>query len=335
MNKSNNMNNDILLLNNDTIVMPNSIFNMRMGLYYSEEVGATGAVSNRVPYFQSIDLSADTTKEYEKNILLNNVTDENSYEERTKLIGFAMLIKRTVLDKVGLLDERFTPGNFEDDDISVRIIKQGYKLMLCKDSFIYHYGSVSFRDNPEDYYNLLQRNNIKFIQKWNFKSSRAMMLYKMDEEFVEENDKNILEIDCGMGGNLVHIRNKLYNANFYGIEENESLRPFLKILGINCIDTYKNKKYENYFDSIIVNDYEILENEEFINDIHKYLVEESDRLIVNLDAFYLDIEYFDISQIKHIQNKLLKNRLDMKKIYKVQDKDKVYSVNMCFEYLTR
>lgn len=45
-----------------------------------------------------------------------------------------MLIKRTVLDKVGLLDERFTPGNFEDDDISVRIIKEGYKLMLCKDS---------------------------------------------------------------------------------------------------------------------------------------------------------------------------------------------------------
>lgn len=164
---------------------------------------------------------------------------------------------RTVLDKVGQLDERFTPGNFEDDDISVRIIKEGYNLMLCKDSFIYHFESVSFRDNPEDYYNLLQRNNIKFIKKWNFKSSRAMMLYKIDEEFIEE-------------------------------------------------------------------------NEEFINDIHKYLVEESGRFIVNLDAYYLDIEYFDISQIKHIQNELLKNRLDMKKIYKAQDKDKIYSIDMCF-----
>ena len=45
-------------------------------------------------------------------------------------------------------------------------------------------------------------------------------------------------------------------------------------------------------------------------------MEESGRFIVNLDAYYLDIEYFDISQIKHIQNELLKNRLDMKKIYK-------------------
>lgn len=109
------------------------------------------------------------------------------------------------------------------------------------------------------------------------------------------------------------------------------LRAHEQLLGINCIDTYKNKKYENYFDSIIVNDYEILENEEFINDIHKYFNKESGRVIVKLDAYYLDIEYFDISQIKHIQNELLKNRLDMKKIYKAQDKDKVYSVNMCFE----
>lgn len=328
-------NNDIFLLNNDTIIKPNSIFNMRMGLYSSEEVGATGAVSNNVPYFQTIDLSADTMEEYEHNILVNNITDENSYEERTKLIGFAMLIKRNVLDKVGLLDERFTPGNYEDDDISVRIIAEGYKLLLCKDSFIYHYGGMSFRDDPEQYYNLLCRNNIKFIEKWDFKSSRAMMLYRYDKELVEESDKNILEIDCGIGSNLVYIRNKLHNANYFGIEENESLHFLLKNLGIKCIDTYKNDIYKNYFDCIIVNNYEILEDNEFISEIHKYLNKESGRLIVNLDAYYLDVEYFDISDIKHIQNKLLKNKLELKKIYKVNDGDKIYSVNMSFEYITR
>ena len=328
-------NNDIFLLNNDTIIKPNSIFNMRMGLYSSEEIGATGAVSNNVPYFQTVDLSADTMEEYEHNILVNNITDENSYEERTKLIGFAMLIKRNVLDKVGLLDERFTPGNYEDDDISVRIIAEGYKLLLCKDSFIYHYGGMSFRDNLEQYYNLLCRNNIKFIEKWDFKSSRAMMLYRYDKELVEESDKNILEIDCGIGSNLVYIRNKLHNANYFGIEENESLHFLLKNLGIKCIDTYKNDIYKNYFDCIIVNNYEILEDNEFISEIHKYLNKESGRLIVNLDAYYLDVEYFDISDIKHIQNKLLKNKLELKNIYKVNDGDKIYSVNMSFEYITR
>lgn len=328
-------NNDIFLLNNDTIIKPNSIFNMRMGLYSSEEIGATGAVSNNVPYFQTVDLSADTMEEYEHNILVNNITDENSYEERTKLIGFAMLIKRNVLDKVGLLDERFTPGNYEDDDISVRIIAEGYKLLLCKDSFIYHYGGMSFRDNLEQYYNLLCRNNIKFIEKWDFKSSRAMMLYRYDKELVEESDKNILEIDCGIGSNLVYIRNKLHNANYFGIEENESLHFLLKNLGIKCIDTYKNDIYKNYFDCIIVNNYEILEDNEFISEIHKYLNIESGRLIVNLDAYYLDVEYFDISDIKHIQNKLLKNKLELKNIYKVNDGDKIYSVNMSFEYITR
>ena len=38
------------------------------------------------------------------------------------LIGFALIVKRKVLEKVGYLDERFNPGNFEDDDLSLRIL---------------------------------------------------------------------------------------------------------------------------------------------------------------------------------------------------------------------
>lgn len=43
------------------------------------------------------------------------------------------------------IDEQFTPGNFEDDDLSMRIIESGYKLMLCHDSFIHHFGGTSFK----------------------------------------------------------------------------------------------------------------------------------------------------------------------------------------------
>lgn len=49
-----------------------------------------------------------------------------------------MLIKKSVIDNVGVLDELFTPGNFEDDDLSFRMIESGYKLLLCKDTFIHH-----------------------------------------------------------------------------------------------------------------------------------------------------------------------------------------------------
>lgn len=55
-----------------------------------------------------------------------------------------MLIKRAIINKVGLLDEIFTPGNYEDDDYSYRIQLEGYRLMICKNTFIYHYGNASF-----------------------------------------------------------------------------------------------------------------------------------------------------------------------------------------------
>ena len=57
---------------------------------------------------------------------------------KTVLVGFCYLVKKSVIDKVGLLDERFTPGNFEDNDLSLRILLEGYKLLLCKNVFIHH-----------------------------------------------------------------------------------------------------------------------------------------------------------------------------------------------------
>ena len=327
--------NDIFLLNNDTIIMPNSIFNMRMALYSSNNVGATGAVSNSVVYYQMVDLKGNSTEDYYKNILNNNVTDEDSYEERTKLIGFAMLIKRNVLDKVGELDERFTPGNYEDDDISVRIVKEGYKLLLCKDAFIHHFGSVSFKKNPQKFNDLLNENNKKFIEKWGFESIQSMILNKIDSCFVSEKDKNILEINCGMGSNLIYLRNGLKKANFYGTEKNEKLIPFLSKLGINYINTYKNKKYENYFDCIIINDYSTLQNKSFIEDINNYLVKESGRIIVNLHSCFTKLECFNESHIRYIEDEMLKNKFEIKSIYKNQNGEKIYDIYMCFECLTR
>lgn len=139
--------NDILLLNNETVLMPNSIFNMRMALYSNKNIGATGAVSNRSAYSQKVNVDFDDYITYAIN---NNISDEIRYEEINKLVGFPMLIKREILEKTGYLDERFITGNYEDNDLSLTIILEGYKLLLCWDSYIHHLGSISFRKNASD-----------------------------------------------------------------------------------------------------------------------------------------------------------------------------------------
>lgn len=273
-------NNDIFLLNNDTVIMPNSIFNLRMGLYNEENVGATGSISNSVSYYQQISVQYDDFDDYMKLALQNNITDDSRYEQRVKLVGFAMFIKRSVLDKVGLLDERFTPGNFEDDDLSLRIVVAGYKLLLCKDSYIHHFGSVSFKENPEKYSELLKTNDNKFMEKWSFNSAKSTVIrYDLVNLITETVDKkiNILEIGCNCGATLIEVKNRYKNSNLYGLDFNQYTA---KIANYNAnVQTTKIQYIdlsiyeESFFDYVILGD--IIEHvynpKELLTNIFKYL----------------------------------------------------------------
>ncbi|NFF82043.1 glycosyltransferase [Clostridium botulinum] len=231
-------NNDIFLLNNDTVIISNSTFNLRMGLYSNENVGATGAVSNSVSYYQQISDTYNNFDEYMNFALKNNIANETCYEQRLKLVGFAMLIKRDVLDKVGLLDERFTPGNFEDDDISLRILREGYKLLLCKDSYIHHFGSVSFKNNINEYSSILKNNSKKFEEKWKVKAEeifelRYDLISKIKFNIIPQKRQiNVLDIGCGLGATLNKIKQVIPNVSVYGIENNNIICRNVRELGI-------------------------------------------------------------------------------------------------------
>lgn len=154
---------DILLLNNDTIMTENALFWLRMGLYENDQVGTTGSVSNYVANGQAVIENRKTKGEYLTFAAKNNVPMETPYVNKASLVGFALLLKRCVLEKTGYLDERFSPGNFEDNDICLRIILGGYRNVLCKNSFIIHWGSKSFGKVPQKYNTLLETNQKKFL----------------------------------------------------------------------------------------------------------------------------------------------------------------------------
>ena len=61
-----------------------------------------------------------------------------------RLVGFCLLIKREVIDAIGLLDERFGIGCFEDDDYCLRAIAAGYRAVIAGDAFVHHYGGRTF-----------------------------------------------------------------------------------------------------------------------------------------------------------------------------------------------
>lgn len=54
------------------------------------------------------------------------------------LIGFCLLVRRSVLDAVGGIDTTLPGG--DDIDLSIRLRQAGYTLVCDRRSFVYHYG---------------------------------------------------------------------------------------------------------------------------------------------------------------------------------------------------
>ncbi len=71
------------------------------------------------------------------------------YFVKTDFLGFfCFLIRKSSILRVGLLDEQFGRGAFEDDDYCHRLLRKGYEMHILRDVLIYHWGSSSFSQIP-------------------------------------------------------------------------------------------------------------------------------------------------------------------------------------------
>ncbi|MBE0338847.1 glycosyltransferase [Paenibacillus sp. 23TSA30-6] len=249
---------NIVLLNNDVVVTPGWLDILLNALYSSEDTGAVGPVTNSASNYQAIPVVYQSKNEMLAFATRYNRPDHIKWEQRLRLIGFCMVIKREVVDKVGLLDEMFTPGNYEDDDYSCRVIQSGYKLILCKDVFIHHYGSITFGEANGSYTKLLEKNKRKFKEKWNFRSEDLSNIRRELSNFIEQPKEGhiirVLEVNCGCGGTLLEIKNKIENVELFGLEANEFAAAFaceiaeVRVAGVEEALNYP----KNYFDYIIL-----------------------------------------------------------------------------------
>lgn len=251
--------NNIFLLNNDTIVLPNSLFILRLGLYENGRVGATGSVTNFMGNEQLITEKYDTVEQYISYGIKHNLPEKNPYERKVFLCGFALLLKREALDSIGLLDTRFSPGQYEDDDIGVRLNYAGWLVLLCRNSFILHYGSGG--GNNEELWNCVAQNNAdKFKDKWNFDItyytwSRHEIIDLIAHEYDQE--IQVLEVGCGMGATLSRIQYLWPKAEIYGIELVDRVAAiganYLNIIQGN-VETMELPYQKEQFDYIILAD---------------------------------------------------------------------------------
>ena len=140
----------VALLNPDTVV-PNG-WQKRLASHFSEpQVAAVGPVSNFAAarqsvacHWQGLPPDGGGVQEAAERLYAINA---GCYETTPLLIGFCLLLRRELLEKLGGLDERLFLGN-DDLELSWRLRLHGYELRIATDCFVYHEGQHSFRTDP-------------------------------------------------------------------------------------------------------------------------------------------------------------------------------------------
>lgn len=158
---------ELLLLNNDVIVSKGWLSNLRAALYSAPDIGIVGPVTNYASGAQQVKTSYSDIAGFHSEARDANLPDRGKWRETGRLVGLCFLFKRELLHAVGLLDERYSPGHYEDDDYCYRARLQGYKLLIAGDCLVHHEGSASFKEVYSSVLQeLVERNRRIFIDKW-------------------------------------------------------------------------------------------------------------------------------------------------------------------------
>ena len=121
-----------LLLNNDTLVKDSALDKMVEFMDQNQETGACGPKL----------LNTDGSTQHQGGLLAKRFWKAKDPRPVDFIIGAALLVRKEVIDKVGMMDENLFFYN-EDLDWCLRIRKAGWKIFFLPQAEIIHYGGQS------------------------------------------------------------------------------------------------------------------------------------------------------------------------------------------------
>lgn len=156
----------IYLLNNDTQILPGAVENLKLLLENDDKCGAAGskliypdgklqsAGSKIMPDGDTVPIG------HFKNPL---DSEFNVIREVDFCCGASLMIKKELWERLGGLDELFSPGYYEETDFCFRLKNAGYKTFYQPLSEVIHFTGRTFKESTS---RLMKENRAKFRRKW-------------------------------------------------------------------------------------------------------------------------------------------------------------------------
>ena len=231
----------VCLLNNDTLVTKGWLAEIIKVAQADARIGMVNANSNTLgckpKKGQKIDELAQELKVY-----------SGKYTELAWTTGFCMLIKREVIEKIGLFDEVYGMGNFEDADFCKRAQLQGYLSVCATASYVYHRERQSFskfKEFSSDFTNLRKT----FYRKWG-KTERILYVFTKDNpDFI--NKIAVKALEYARKGSMIWIF--LKDLNSYALNHHSNIYVYrVPENFFNLVSLWRIVKKKKKFDKIFV-----------------------------------------------------------------------------------
>lgn len=163
----------LVMLNNDVVVTPNWLEGLRDCMEQApsrfpsmRKIGLVGPVTNFAGGPQQVAAGGGYALwELDEYARQHRAAFPKNWGGTFFLSGFCMMVARACFEQTGGLDERFSPGGYDDNDLVLRAQEKGWDAAIAGDVYVHHEGSATFRRYaPEKRAGLVNRDT--FMEKW-------------------------------------------------------------------------------------------------------------------------------------------------------------------------
>nr|WP_297279082.1 glycosyltransferase [uncultured Butyricicoccus sp.] len=229
----------MVLVSNDILVTQNWAQNLLACMESDDKIAMAVPMTPNICNLQMLRVPTNDPTQFVLWANQFNCSQPNLWSDRARLMPPVCMYRTSVVSELGLADPYLYSMEFWDDDFSLRVRRAGYRQILCEDTACYHFGSVTSKEAQKKE-NTLQYGRELFEKKtgvdaWGTGFCYDYTAIQIFQQISAQNDNlDILGLDCGFGDTLLQMRNELRHLNksckLYNLTIEPKYEPDLKPL---------------------------------------------------------------------------------------------------------